>query len=182
MRFNPITLLVIAVLSLLVFAGCSLSPRINAPAGTPFRPPTLLPPTPQPTATLAQTKTGDTKETPGATCSDSLAFVSDLTIEDGTIVEPGSTLDKRWLVRNTGSCNWEEGYTLRLVAGEEFGAVAEQSLVPARSGSDATIRIVFTAPDEEGDYRSAWAAYNPDGMSFGDPIYIVFIVQVPAEE
>ena len=38
------------------------------------------------------------------------------------------------------------------------------------------LRIVFIAPLEAGTYRSAWQAYNPQGVAFGDPFYIEFAV------
>jgi hypothetical protein len=103
--------------------------------------------------------------------------MDDLTIPDGTVVVAGSTLDKQWEVENAGSCNWEEGYQIRLISGEAMGAEPEQGLIPARSGSRVTIRIVFTAPDEPGDYRSAWQAFNPEGTAFGDPFYIDISVE-----
>jgi hypothetical protein len=38
------------------------------------------------------------------------------------------------------------------------------------------LRITFTAPAVEGTYESAWQAYGPDGVAFGDPIYIKIVV------
>ena len=58
-----------------------------------------------------------------------------------------------------------------------MNAVQEQMLIPARSGTNAMIRIVFQAPSEAGKYRSAWQAYNPDGHPFGDPIFIDIVVK-----
>jgi hypothetical protein len=103
--------------------------------------------------------------------------LEDRTIPDGTRVSPGAELDKRWLVQNAGTCNWDNDYRLTLVAGTELGVPAEQALFPARSGTDVEIRIVFSAPDEPGAYRSAWQALNPEGKTFGDPIFIEIIVE-----
>ena len=146
----------------------------------PFIPPTLVP-TPLPTSTPSPTpvveeETGsdpaDTAVDSSAGCTDNLTFIGDLTIPDGTHVSAGSTLDKQWQVENSGTCNWEEGYEIRLISGQEMGAESGQALIPARSGSRVTVRIVFTAPGETGDYTSAWQAYNPEGNAFGDPFYI----------
>jgi hypothetical protein len=103
--------------------------------------------------------------------------LEDLTVPDGSLVTPGSTLDKRWRVENSGTCNWDEKYRLKLVSGLEMGAQTEQALYPARSGTQAVLRIIFTAPEEPGPYRSAWQAYDPHGEPFGDPIFIEVIVQ-----
>jgi hypothetical protein len=112
-------------------------------------------------------------------CQDNLVFLKDITIPDGTSVVPDSTLDKRWEVENNGNCNWGKGYRIRLIAGPELGAQKEQALYPARSGSQANLRIVFKAPREPGTYRSAWQAFNPQGEPFGDPFFIDIKVEAP---
>jgi len=115
---------------------------------------------------------------PALQCVDNLYYLQDLTIPDGSQVGPGSTLDKQWLVENNGTCNWDHSYRLRLIAGPDLGAPVEQALYPARSGTQAVIRIQFTAPAEPGTYRSAWQAYDPQGIPFGDPIFIEIVVQL----
>lgn len=146
-----------------------------------YRPPTLVAPVLSPTITTpTASPTLPPIESPIATalpsCTDSLTYLEDLTIPDGSLVDPGEQLDKRWQVENSGTCNWDASYRLRLISGSEMGAITEQSLYPARSGTQATIRIVFTAPTEPGIYQSAWQAYDPQGNSFGDPIYIQIII------
>lgn len=113
---------------------------------------------------------------PAPQCDDNLYYLQDLTIPDGSQVAPGSTLDKQWLVENNGTCNWDHAYRLRLIAGPDLSAPVEQALYPARSGTQAIIRILFTAPAEAGTYRSAWQAYDPQGIPFGDPIFIEIAV------
>ncbi len=125
----------------------------------------------EPTQSIKENATGD--------CEDSLIFLQDVTIPDGTVVVPESTMDKRWEVENSGNCNWDENYRVRLIAGPEMGAQKEQALYPARSGTQATIRILFKAPTEPGTYRSAWQAFNPQGEPFGDPFFIEIVVEAP---
>jgi hypothetical protein len=81
-------------------------------------------------------------------------------------------LDKRWLVQNAGTCNWDERYQVRLEAGPNMGVPAQQTLFPARSGLELVIRMIFIAPDEPGIYRSAWQAYDLEDVPFGDPFFI----------
>lgn len=114
------------------------------------------------------------------TCTDNLAFLEDLSLPDGSVVKPGAILDKRWLVENSGTCNWDQDYRLKFMSGIELDAPLDQSLYPARSGSQATIRIIFTAPSDPGTYQSAWQAYNPQGQPFGDPVFLQ--VTVGSEE
>ncbi len=110
-------------------------------------------------------------------CVDGLRYIEDLSIPDGTLVSPGQMMDKRWSVENSGSCNWDERYRVQLIGGPEMGVSQKQALYPARSGTQAVIRMVFIAPMEPGAYRSAWQAYSPQGEPFGDPFFIEVIVQ-----
>jgi hypothetical protein len=156
--------------------ACNLQPKRSDPESAsrlPFRPPTIVPTEPLPTETLAP----EARLTATVECTDLLVYVSDVTIPDGTVVEPGSTLDKRWEVENTGSCNWDANYHLKLVSGDAMGVEEQQALYPARAGTRPVIRIQFTAPAKAGQYRSAWQAYNPKGEPFGDPFYIQIIVK-----
>ena len=163
----------------MVLAGAGCSPKRSytqdGTAAAVFIPPTLVPTataTIEPTATLSPEKA-----TQASSCSDLLKYVSDLTIPDGTEVAPRSTMDKRWLVENIGSCNWDSRYRIRRISGDAMGVNEEMALYPALSGTQASIRIIFTAPDSPGVHSSAWQAINPQGQPFGDPIYIEVVVQ-----
>jgi hypothetical protein len=134
------------------------SPLPDLPTGTA---PASLPP--QPSATPA--------------CTDGLQFISDVTIPDNTVVAPGSSLDKQWLVQNNGTCNWDAGYRLRLVSGDPLGASAEQALFPARAGTQATLRILFTAPQQDGEFVSEWQGFDASGIPFGESFVIKIVVQ-----
>jgi hypothetical protein len=151
-----------------------------APSLVPTQPPTRTP-LPSSTgvpitgSTLAP---GDSQEVVSESgCIDNLSFISDLTIPDGVRVVAGSTLDKQWEIENSGTCDWDERYHVRLLSGPELNAEMQQSLTPALAGSRVTLRMVFTAPEEPGSYRSAWQAFNPEGSAFGDPIFIDFEVE-----
>lgn len=109
-------------------------------------------------------------------CVNGLQFVTDLTVPDGTLIARGAQVDKRWQVKNSGTCNWDQRFSLVLIAGTELGMPRKQALNPARSGSDAVIRMILTSPMSPGTYTSAWQAFGPDGEPFGDVIYVQFQV------
>jgi len=160
----------------LLISACSSEGDATPTLGV-YRPPTqAVTATPLPITTQAMDAE---RPTPEPTCTNALWFFQDLTIPDGTEVSPGERLDKRWLVQNAGTCNWGEGYEIRLEAGPNMGVPATQALFPARSGLEVTIRMNFIAPDEPGTYRSAWQAYDPDDVPFGDPFFIEVIVVEP---
>ena len=100
----------------------------------PFVPPTLSP-TKQPTPTEKPKEKNTPVPIPGmevessSGCTDNLVFIQDITIPDGTIVVAGSTLDKQWEVENTGTCDWGEGYTLRLYTGLSLNSDDQLQLI-----------------------------------------------------
>jgi hypothetical protein len=158
---------------LLLLSACSTESEAT-PTLEVYRPPTQAEtPTPLPVTT---SEVEVERPTPEPACTNALWFFQDLTIPDGTQVAPGARLDKRWLVQNAGTCNWDERYQIRLEAGPNMGVPATQALFPARSGLELTIRMNFIAPAEPGTYRSAWQAYDPDGLPFGDPFFIEIVV------
>lgn len=146
---------------------------------TPFRPPTVAPQPafqPLPGPTFSPTVTEPPLPTVTPACVNGLTFLEDLTIPDGTVVQPGEVLEKSWLVENSGTCNWNKDYRVRLISGPGMGASEEQALFPARASAQAIIRILFTAPAEPGLYQSAWQAHDPLGKPFGDPFFIQILV------
>jgi hypothetical protein len=181
MTLRPVFL---SALSALVRVLCLALPALWLVSCTPQATPTVFVPptgavlpkagppvasaTPSPTATAAPTAT-PTVVTP-TPCTNDLQFVQDVTVPDGTSVTPGERVDKQWLVTNSGTCNWDATYRLKLITGDAMGASTEQTLYPAREGTQATLRIVFIAPDTAGNYRTAWQAFAPDGTAFGQAL------------
>jgi hypothetical protein len=177
--------IVVLILSLFTLVSCSFQtlkiPGLSSNIPSPFLPPTLAAPavvmSSTPTlAILSTLSVTSPRITPTLTCLNNLTFEDDVTLPDGTKVSPKSILDKRWLVKNSGSCNWDSSYQLKLINGEALGVTPVQDLFPARAGSAVIIHLVFTAPSESGSVHSSWQAFDPDGNPFGDLIYLDIIV------
>jgi hypothetical protein len=176
-RFSPgsvsICFLIIVLASVgLSMASCSGG---NSPTPLPTTPPSPTLTLEQPTATPIIILPAVPSPTPA--CTKNLSFVSDATIPDGTIVAPGTKLDKQWVVQNSGDCNWDAHFRLRLISGDALGAANEQALYPARSGTQATLRILFIAPQQAGEYVSEWQAFDANGIAFGESFFIKIQVQ-----
>ncbi len=137
-----------------------------------FKPPTM--PAPLKTAVIDSEAASTPQPTPP--CHNGLAFITDITIPDGTLVTPGAEIDKTWEVENIGTCGWTAEYSLRHVGGSNLGAETTLPLYPARAGTRALITIRFTSPAESGTIHSAWRAYGPDDQPFGDAVYVQMIV------
>ena len=181
LRLMPRRYLLLFLLILISTSACS---SITTP--TPFIPPTSQAPLIEPNLIIIPSPTNDqVRIVPLPTiiptidqtnCVNNLTFLEDLTIPDNSFISFGAAIDKQWRVENSGTCNWTSEYRLRHTGGASIGAPEEVALFPARSGTQAIIQITFTAPFEEGLYDSAWQAFDPDGLPFGDPVYIRIIV------
>lgn len=166
---------------LFVLASASCSPR-PTPEATPLdlpAPPSVTAAAVPPTATLLP---GATATVPADDCIDDAVFVEDVTIPDFSLVEPGETLDKRWLVQNSGTCDWSAGYRLVRIGKDEFGGTDELALFPAAAGSSAELRVELVAPEEPGEYISRWQAYSDEGIPFGQEIYLLITIPTPTPE
>ena len=184
-RLFPTQNLSAVILIFLLASACS-----PAPTPTPFIPPTEAAPLIEPTFIIQPTKqvvivqpsplpplpTLEPTLSP-AECTNNLTFVADVTVPDNSIFNQGETIDKQWLVENSGTCNWDSFYRLKHTNGATLGAPEEIALYPARAGTQATIRILFTAPFTVDYFESEWQAFDGNGVPFGDPIFIKINVQ-----
>lgn len=187
-RHTPQYVINITYCGVLLLAACA--PRVTP---TPFIPPagsdaqptqavSVVFVTSTPLAPgLNDTPTAQALDLPSPTpaCTDSLKFIEDVTIPDGTTVSPGQSVDKQWRVQNDGSCDWDSRYQLKLVTGDALGLPAEMALYPARAGAEAIIQMTLTAPQEAGTYHTVWQAYNPDDKPFDQAIYVEIVVTAP---
>jgi hypothetical protein len=105
--------------------------------------------------------------TPSGSCN-TAKFIDDVSIPDGTQVNPGVGFTKIWRVQNTGSCTWTTSYKLAFVSEDQMGAPNQVPLpgevVP---GQIVDLAVNFIAPTEPGDYESYWKFNDPSGFLFG---------------
>ena len=138
---------------------------------------------PEGTGTATATATGpfaqvtDASGTVVALC-DSLDFVADVNVPDDTNMAPGQDFLKTWRVKNTGSCPWGAGYEL-VYAGyaSEMSGQPQPLTQVVQPGQEVEVSVQFTAPNEIGEYLSAWQMSNPQGVTFPEAIYVRIIVQ-----
>lgn len=118
----------------------------------------------------------------GDACNNNI-FIADLTIPDGTVLKPGEDFKKVWQVRNTGSCTWDEGYSLVFIGGDTaIDPVNFEIKIKAdfiAPGEDADFDIPLTAPLKEGSYQGTWRMRNDQGAYFGTLLTVVFEVKKP---
>ncbi|MGC8960067.1 MAG: NBR1-Ig-like domain-containing protein [Chloroflexia bacterium] len=108
---------------------------------------------------------------------DNATFTGQENYPDGSVVQPGQSIDKWWRMRNTGSTTWGSGYQLVFVGGDQMGAPAAVDVPSAAPGQEVDIHVPMTAPSAGGTYQGNWRMRNAQGVYFGDPVWIR--IQVP---
>ncbi|HEY84449.1 MAG TPA: hypothetical protein G4N96_04955 [Chloroflexi bacterium] len=108
-------------------------------------------------------------------CSNDAQLVKEINYPAGTTVQPNTHFQKRWLVKNTGTCDWNSGYYLDLVSGLALGAVKTQ-LPLVLAGSEVELPLAMVAPDEGGTYQSQWKIHDLQGRPFGATLGVEIIV------
>ena len=143
------------------------SPRIVRTGTTqPPAPPATL--TPLPPLPPTPTPLGQPPPTVAPSGCDRAAFVSDVTVQDGTNFTPGAAFTKTWRLKNIGSCTWTTAYKLVYYSGDQLGASTAVNL-PWNAAFDQTVDISvnMVAPTMPGHYRGFWILSNPNGQFFG---------------
>jgi hypothetical protein len=116
------------------------------------------------------------------------AFITDVTIPDGSSFVAGSSFVKTWRVRNTGSCAWDGGYSFIFLNGSSMSAPASVAL-PALvyPGQTVDISVPMIAPSNSGTFTGYWLLRASNGAQFGvgynggAPLSVVVVVtSVPA--
>ena len=105
-------------------------------------------------------------------------FITDVTIEDGSVLEPGEWFTKTWRIQNLGSCTWNPAYQLAFVSGDRMEGPLLQPLVNSDvpPGASVDVSLNLQAPDESGIYRGYWRfrsqAGEPFGLTTGGSIWV----------
>lgn len=141
----------------------------------------FTPTIPLPTSTKTEAPEPIITNTPEATedeLCDVLAYISDVNVPDGTVMSPGQDFIKTWRVKNTGVCPWGAGYVL--VYGGYANSMSGQFIAMTdvvQPGQEVEVSVQFKAPDQAGEYLSAWTMRNPQGAEFPEIVFVKIIVQ-----
>jgi hypothetical protein len=121
-----------------------------------------------------------------ANCTNSIAFVQDLSVPDDTVFGPGESFEKSWQLRNIGTCPWTTNYSLIFAGGDDLGGALSvpltSSVVP---GQTVDITVPLTAPETLGTYRADYLLADAAGNLFGvdgfadQVIWVQIVVGVP---
>jgi hypothetical protein len=111
-----------------------------------------------------------------ASCQLNAAYVSDVTVPDGTAFKPSEQINKVWRLRNTGNCAWGAGYQLSFIEGAQLGDVAVVNVPTTAPGATADVNVPLVAPRNPGTYMGRWRMRAPNATLFGQPLTVVIKV------
>lgn len=121
-----------------------------------------------PTVTLAAAF--PTNSVPAATATqdcNNADFVTDVTIPDGTILDPNESFTKTWRLKNAGTCSWTPSYAVVFSSGDSMSGPATQALAGnVDPGQTMDISVDLKAPATGGDYTGYWKLRNAAGVTF----------------
>jgi hypothetical protein len=108
---------------------------------------------------------------------DNSAYIEDVTIPDGTVLAPGETFIKTWMLENTGFCMWKDSYRLKFFEGDSMSGLDTEIGKTIASGRQAKVSIELTAPNSEGTYTGYWILANKYDYPFGMPFFVQIVVK-----
>lgn len=111
---------------------------------------------------------GNVQTAEAANFCNAASFIADVTIPDGTYINPGAPFTKTWRLKNTGTCAWTPTYALAYFTGERMGNTQPVFLSRWVSpGQSIDVSVTLTAPTASGTYRGYWKLQNTSGVMFG---------------
>jgi len=108
-------------------------------------------------------------------------YVSDVTIDDGTTVQPEQPFVKIWKMRNEGTVSWPENTRLGYVGGDKLSAAEAVPVPSVDPAQEVDIAVDMVAPAKPGRYVGYWRLAAPDGSRFGQRVWVdINVAPAPA--
>jgi uncharacterized protein YkwD len=175
------TLIFTAIISLLMITSCASNAAQAAPAvqaNAPTTKPTDQPIPSSPTSAPAEPSTPE-QSSPApsqaqpaqaaqaeANCTDSASFIADVTIPDNSAISKGIAFLKTWRIRNTGTCTWNETYSMVFVNGDQMNSVESIPFSETAPGELLDLSVALAAPTTDGAYTGNYELRNATGQLF----------------
>lgn len=89
--------------------------------------------------------------------------------QDGVTIQPGETFRKTWVIRNTGTCEWNNDFRFVFISGDILRDNTTNRLRRGTIKTNGTVEyfLEFTAPTAPGTYTSVWRLMTDGGTLFG---------------
>ena len=112
----------------------------------------------------------------GAVGCNNSVFVSDVTVDDNTVMAPGQAFTKTWKLQNTGTCPWTTAFKVTFVTGNAMGGVTTALTTTVQPGQSGDISVAMTAPTTAGEAKGTWILTNDSGQNFGSTFFVLIKV------
>jgi hypothetical protein len=112
-------------------------------------------------------------------CNDS-HFVSDVSIQDGTVMTAGAAFVKTWRIKNIGTCTWTKAYQIIFGYGsnrKQLSGVTTKLPAEVPPGGEVEISVNMKAPAKTGNYSEYWQLADNNGLPFGQ--FFSVVISVP---
>ncbi len=89
--------------------------------------------------------------------------------QDGVNIKAGDTFRKTWVIKNTGTCEWNSDFRFVYISGDILRDNTTNRLRRGTIKTNGTIEyyLDFTAPTAPGTYTSTWRLMTDTGTLFG---------------
>ncbi|MFD0478660.1 NBR1-Ig-like domain-containing protein [Nonomuraea thailandensis] len=97
-----------------------------------------------------------------------------MTYPDGTVVQPGTSFDKTWRIRNAGNVHWQDRYLTRM-NDTPCKAPKRVAIVPVLPGESVDITVRVRAADSPGRCKIFWKMTDEHGtplLAAKKPIFL----------
>ncbi|CUS04480.2 protein of unknown function [Candidatus Promineifilum breve] len=141
-----------------------------------------LAPLPEAEAATPETETPEASEPARAPeCVNAMTLIAHLSLDDDAMrapppISPGTPFQKSWRLQNNGTCTWGEGYVLTPVGGNvpqaSMGGAPTVVPGPVAPGQTVDVTVNLVAPLLPGVYQGFWTMRGPNGLLFGDRIWV----------
>jgi uncharacterized protein YkwD len=103
---------------------------------------------------------------PQSNCSDSASFVADVTIPDHASIAQGKAFVKTWRIRNSGTCSWNEKYSMVFANGNQMNSPASLPFKATAPGATLDLSVDLVAPSVDAAYTGNYELHNAAGQLF----------------
>jgi len=190
----PLAMVAVALVALLaiwMYGGHNLLPLSSAgmvsPSPSPIGSPTPNLPATEIAATMAaiqallKTPTNTPSPTPSPTpdltataiaaCEFGMEVVENPPVWP-SVLAPGQTFTKRWVVRNSGTCPWQPDFRLVFLQGDQMGGPGVREVERVGAGETWEIALTLYAPEEYGTYTGVWQLQDGQGQPLGEGLEV----------
>jgi len=118
--------------------------------------PNLAPSAAQAPTMLTNTASAGGTVTPAAAACMQAAFVTDVTVPDGTHFDNNEAFVKTWRLRNSGTCDWPADTVLVFASGTQMGSTSSVPVGAVAAGQTVDVSVNLTAPQDSGNFTGLW--------------------------